>query len=250
MPGDSRHPAGEGIFPRLPAQRHPRNLAFMKCRLFCSLLLLPLSAAQPPNVIIVYSDDQGSVDARCYGTEDLKTPNMDRLAASGVRFTQMLAPSAVCSSSRAGLLTGQFPARAGVPSNGPSEKGKAGMPGEVLTIAELLRGGGYATAHIGKWHLGYTSETMPNAQGFDWSFGHMGGCIDNYSHFFYWDGPNRHDLWRNGKEVWEDGVYFGVNLDWGRDSATAFNDRLGEDAAGYQAFRVVFHLLKGEEVST
>lgn len=49
---------------------------------------------------------------------------------------------------------------------------------------------------------------MPNAQGFDYSFGHMGGCIDNYSHFFYWDGPNRHDLWRNGEEVWDDGAFF------------------------------------------
>ena len=61
---------------------------------------------------------------------------------------------------------------------------------------------------IGKWHLGYTPETMPNGQGFDYSFGHMGGCIDNYSHFFYWQGPNRHDLWRNGKEIFEDGKYF------------------------------------------
>ena len=80
-------------------------------------------------------------------------------------------------------------------------------PGEV-TIAEMLKSAGYATAHVGKWHLGYTPETMPNAQGYDHSFGHMGGCIDNYSHFFYWQGPNRHDLWRNGREVWHDGEYF------------------------------------------
>jgi arylsulfatase A-like enzyme len=184
----------------------------MKYCLFLLLYLFPAVAAARPNVVIVYTDDQGSVDANCYGAEDLATPNMDRLAASGVRLTQMLAPSAICSASRAGLLTGQFPARAGVPSNAPSQKGKEGLPTEKFTIAELLQGAGYATAHVGKWHLGYTPETMPNGQGFDYSFGHMGGCIDNYSHFFYWAGPNRHDLWRNGEEIWEDGVFFGDSM--------------------------------------
>ncbi|MCX5769036.1 MAG: sulfatase-like hydrolase/transferase, partial [Candidatus Hydrogenedentes bacterium] len=67
---------------------------------------------------------------------------------------------------------------------------------------------GYATAHIGKWHLGFAAESTPNAQGFDYSFGHMGGCIDNYSHFFYWAGPNRHDLYRNGQEIQMPGRFF------------------------------------------
>ncbi|MCP5537497.1 MAG: sulfatase-like hydrolase/transferase [Akkermansiaceae bacterium] len=167
------------------------------------------AAVGKPNVIIIYTDDQGSVDAHCYGSKDLKTPNIDRLAETGVRFTQMLAPSAICSASRAGMLTGRFPARAGVPDNVSSEQGKAGMPTSEVTIAELLKANGYATGHVGKWHLGYTPETMPNAQGFDHSFGHMGGCIDNYSHFFYWNGPNRHDLWENGREIRRDGEYFG-----------------------------------------
>lgn len=82
------------------------------------------------------------------------------------------------------------------------------MPGSEVTIAELLKTKGYATGHVGKWHLGYSMDTMPNAQGFDSSFGHMGGCIDNYSHFFYWVGPNRHDLWRNDQMIWEDGTFF------------------------------------------
>lgn len=175
-------------------------------------LLCPVTTligAQPPNVIIIYTDDQGSLDANCYGSEDLFTPNIDRLAASGLRFTQMLAPSAICSASRAGLLTGRFPARAGVPGNVSSQKGEPGMPADQLTIAELLKSNGYNTHHVGKWHLGYTPDTMPLGQGFDSSFGHMGGCIDNYSHFFYWNGPNRHDLWRDGEEVWLDGEYFG-----------------------------------------
>jgi arylsulfatase A-like enzyme len=83
------------------------------------------------------------------------------------------------------------------------------MPTEQITIAEMMKSAGYVTGHVGKWHLGYTPDTMPNAQGYDSSFGHMGGCIDNYSHFFYWSGPNRHDLWRNGKETWHDGEFFG-----------------------------------------
>ena len=75
-------------------------------------------------------------------------------------------------------------------------------------MAETFKAAGYATAHIGKWHLGHSPETMPNAQGFEHSFGHMGGCIDNYSHFFYWAGPNAHDLYRNGEEIFCDGQYF------------------------------------------
>lgn len=181
--------------------------------LACALVagwLSPASAETPerPNVLLIYTDDQGSIDLNCYGSEDLTTPNLDQLAADGVRFTQMYAPAPVCSASRAGLLTGRFPPRAGVPANVSSSPGHAGMPTEEVTIAEVLQAAGYATAHIGKWHLGYSPETMPNRQGFDYSFGHMGGCIDNYSHFFYWAGPNRHDLWRNGEEVWYDGEYF------------------------------------------
>ena len=165
-------------------------------------------SAERPNVIIIYTDDQGTLDAGCYGAEDLQTPNIDALARRGVRFTQMYAPSAICSASRAGLLTGRIPARAGVPGNVSSQEGVAGMSQDEMTIADMLQAAGYTTGHIGKWHLGYTPETMPNGQGFDYSFGHMGGCIDNYSHFFYWAGPNRHDLWRNGRQIWEDGHFF------------------------------------------
>lgn len=179
-------------------------------RFFILLLtILPLlSFGRPPNVIIIFTDDQGSVDLNCYGAKDLVTPHMDSLAKRGVRFTQFYAAAPVCSPSRAGLLTGRYPVRAGVPGNVPSRKGGIGMPALQVTIAETFKKAGYATAHIGKWHLGYTKATMPNGQGFDHSFGHMGGCIDNYSHFFYWNGPNLHDLWRNGKEIFEDGKFF------------------------------------------
>ena len=168
----------------------------------------PCIAETRPNVVVIYTDDQGSLDANCYGSKDLDTPNIDKLASQGIRFTQMYSPSGICSASRAGLMTGRFPARAGVPGNVSSAHGQAGMPTSEITIAELLKSAGYVTGHVGKWHLGYTPETMPNGQGYDYSFGHMGGCIDNFSHFFYWNGPNRHDLWRNGKEIFRDGEFF------------------------------------------
>ncbi len=178
----------------------------------CSLIFLALApgavAAERPNVIVVYTDDQGSVDARCYGAEDLETPHIDALAAGGIRFTQMYSAAPVCSPSRAALLTGRYPQRAGLDSNASSGKGGSGMPTEQVTLAEAFREAGYATGHIGKWHLGYTPPEEPLGQGFGSSFGHMGGCIDNYSHFFYWNGPNRHDFWRNGEEVWHDGEFF------------------------------------------
>lgn len=164
--------------------------------------------ARPPNVILIVTDDQGSVDAGCYGSTDLTTPSLDALARRGVRFTQFYAAAPVCSSSRAGVLTGRYPLRAGVPNNVSSTRGDAGMPAAEVTLAETMRAAGYATAHVGKWHLGYTPETMPGSQGFQHTFGHMGGCIDNYSHFFYWQGPNRHDLWRDGVEVQRPGRFF------------------------------------------
>ncbi len=166
-------------------------------------------AARKPNVVLIFTDDQGSIDVNCYGAKDLYTANLDRLAAEGTRFTQFYVGAPVCSPSRAALMTGRYPRCAGLLSNAPSDKGRPGMPAEQVTIAEMMKSAGYATGHVGKWHLGYTPETMPNGQGYDYSFGHMGGCIDNYSHFFYWQGPNRHDLWRNGTEVWHDGEFFG-----------------------------------------
>ena len=89
-----------------------------------------------PNVILVYTDDQGSVGAGCYGAKDLYTPTIVRLAEIGIRFTNIYAPSAICSASRAGLLTGRIPARAGVPANVSSSRGKPGMPSSEITLAE------------------------------------------------------------------------------------------------------------------
>lgn len=199
----------------IPAIRNSRRTSVKVCQLVPLIVLiasigLDVRAAETrPNVIVIMADDQGSADLGCYGAKDLHTPHMDSLAARGVRFTQFYSAAPVCSPSRAGLLTGRWPVRAGVPGNCASQKGASGaLPSEETTLAEMFKAAGYATAHIGKWHLGYTPDTLPRAQGFDHSFGHMGGCIDNYSHFFFWSGPNVHDLWRNGVEVFHDGEFF------------------------------------------
>ena len=167
-----------------------------------------LAESSRPNVLLIYTDDQGTIDANCFGAKDLITPSIDALAARGVKFTQFYSAAPVCSPSRAALMTGRYPQRAGLANNASSSRGGHGLPTEQVTIAEMLKAAGYTTGHIGKWHLGYVDAEMPSAQGFDYTFGHMGGCIDNYSHFFYWQGPNRHDLWRQGKKVWHDGEFF------------------------------------------
>jgi len=174
--------------------------------------------AAKPNVIFIMTDDQGSVDAGCYGSKDLVTPAMDKLAAQGVRFTQFYSGAPVCSPSRAALLTGRYPWLVGMPNNGPGPPSEAadqldtltgaGLTAGETTLADMFRAAGYATAHIGKWHLGSGQGHKPLDHGFDYSFGFMGGCIDNYTHFFYWDGPNRHDLWENNKRVYMPGRFF------------------------------------------
>ncbi len=161
-----------------------------------------------PNVIVIMTDDQSYMDAGCYGSPYFKTPALDRIAEEGVRFTQFYGASSVCTPSRAGMLTGSYPVRVGLPGNTSSQPGEPGLSSEHPTMARMFKEAGYATAHVGKWHLGYSEDTMPNAHGFDHSFGHMGGCIDNYSHFFYWSGPNQHDLWRNGERARHYGEFF------------------------------------------
>lgn len=180
--------------------------SFRRIAIVMMVGLVSAVSARKPNVIIIFTDDQGTVDMNCYGARDLMTPHMDSLAKRGVRFTQFYSAAPVCSPSRVGLMTGRTPQHGGLSGNVGLDS--EGMPGRQVTIAEELKKAGYATAHIGKWHLGHHQETSPNGQGFDHSFGHLVGCIDNFSHFFYWSGPNKHDLWRNGKEVFHNGEFF------------------------------------------
>lgn len=170
--------------------------------------------ADKPNVILIYIDDPGTLDANCYGTDYLHTPNIDSLAKSGIRFTQAYAHT-VCCPSRAGVLTGRYPQRAGVGdwcTNFPSDNNRGhpieGMPIEEVTLADVLKKAGYRTALFGKWHLGGKEGYWPNDQGFDEFFGHLSGGIDAYTHKYVKGANAPHDLYRNGKEVFEDGKYF------------------------------------------
>ncbi len=165
-----------------------------------------------PNFIVIMTDDQGYGDLSCMGAEHFRTPNIDRLAGSGARFTDWYASSPVCSPSRASLLSGRYPAKAGVRSILGGERKTTGLLPEVPTLASELGKAGYRTAMFGKWHLGVRPECRPDRHGFQEWMGFLAGCIDYYSHVFYW-GMSRgvnpsHDLWHNGTEIYENGRYF------------------------------------------
>jgi arylsulfatase A len=181
----------------------------MKLITLASCLLFGIAWADRPNVVILYTDDQGTLDANCYGSTDLITPNIDRIAANGVRFTQAYAHT-VCCPSRAALLTGRHPQRSGVNSwtQGPMNAQKGvNMATEEITIAEAMKTAGYRTALFGKWHVGSHPDHGPMKQGFDEFFGIRNGFIDNYNHFFL-HGKGYHDLYEGTTEVFKDGEYF------------------------------------------
>ena len=166
-----------------------------------------------PNFIIFLTDDQGYGDLSCMGAHDLQTPHLDNLADNGVRFTQWYSNSPVCSPSRASLLTGRYPGNAGVRSILAGHRTASGLPPEVPTLATALKQQGYQTAMCGKWHLGTSEACRPQNHGFDEWFGFLAGCIDYYSHIFYWGMAGKghdpvHDLWENGNEVYNNGRYF------------------------------------------
>ncbi len=133
-------------------------------------LTAALAADRPPNVVIFYADDLGAGDLGCYGSRTNPTPNLDRLAREGMRFTSFSTAQAVCSASRAALLTGCYPNRLGIlGALGP--KSKTALSPDETTLAELLKGRGYATSLFGKWHLGDAPGFLPPSHGFDESHG-------------------------------------------------------------------------------
>ena len=167
-----------------------------------------------PNVIFVITDDQGFGDLSCMGSADLQTPHLDALAERGVLLTSFYSNAPVCSPARAALLSGRYPGNAGVRSIIAGHRQATGLPSRVKTAGKYFQEAGYDTFFTGKWHLGLTAECRPDAHGFSHWFGFLAGCVDYYSHIFYW-GMNRgdpgndptHDLWEDGREVWHDGEY-------------------------------------------
>jgi arylsulfatase A-like enzyme len=140
--------------------------------------------ANRPNVIFILADDLGWGDLSCYGRPDYGTPNLDRLASQGVRFTDAYSASAVCTPTRVGFVTGRYPARLkiGLLEPLPANNLSVGLDPGHPTIASLLKTSGYDTALIGKWHLGSRPEWGPNAHGFDEFFGNLAGAVDYHQH--------------------------------------------------------------------
>ena len=139
--------------------------------LFCCTCQLSESVRPDrPNVVIVFTDDQGYGDLGSYGAVDFQTPHIDQMAMNGIRFTSFYAAQAVCSASRAGLLTGCYPNRIGI-TGALMPWAKHGLADSEITIAEILRAKGYATGVFGKWHLGHLYPFLPLQHGFDEYFG-------------------------------------------------------------------------------
>jgi arylsulfatase len=128
------------------------------------------SGDPPPNVVIVFTDDQGWGDLSCYGSKDIPTPNIDRLAAEGMRFTDFYVSQPVCSASRSSLMTGCYANRLGI-SGALVPSTRHGLDPDEHTLAEVVKPLGYATACFGKWHLGHREPFLPTRQGFDEYFG-------------------------------------------------------------------------------
>src|SRR5687768_4804389 len=146
-------------------------------------------AERRPNIIFILADDLGYGDLGCYGQKEIKTPNLDRLAAEGLRFTQFYAGSTVCAPSRCVLMTGLHTGHAFIRGNG-----KETLRPEDVTAAEVLKGAGYATGLVGKWGLGHEGSTgVPTRQGFDSFFGYLD---QTHAHNYY-----PHFLMRDDRRV-------------------------------------------------
>ena len=145
---------------------------------FCliSLLIVEFSGLtkEPLNFVIIFTDDQGYGDMSCNGHPTIHTPNLDQMAYQGQKWTQFYSAAAVCTPSRAALMTGRLPVRSGMASSKrvvlfPDSAG--GLPQNEITIAEILKGAGYKTGMVGKWHMGHLPQHLPTTQGFDSYYG-------------------------------------------------------------------------------
>lgn len=159
-----------------------------------------------PNLIYIMIDDAGYGDLSVYGRPDYQTPNLDALAAQGARFTNAYAAAPVCTPTRTAFVTGRYPQRTSVGLEEPIDfkeglgerVSSVGLESDHPTVASLLKGAGYETALLGKWHLGYDPQFGPNQHGFDEFFGFLSGGVDYYSHT---DGDGAPDLWENDMPI-------------------------------------------------
>ncbi|MGK0185912.1 MAG: arylsulfatase A [Verrucomicrobiales bacterium] len=175
-------------------------LAAKSLILFAALSLVPFNwsqAQERPNFVVIMADDLGYGDIGCYGHPSIRTPHLDRMAKEGMRFTDFHSNGAVCSPTRAALMTGRYQQRTGVQGViTAANHRETGMPLEELTFAEALQTVGYKTGMYGKWHLGYPATFNPTHQGFDDFSGFVSGNIDYHSHV---DQAMHLDWWQQAK---------------------------------------------------
>ncbi|MEM6885185.1 MAG: sulfatase [Verrucomicrobiota bacterium] len=165
----------------------PRNyiqlLIVLYLLLFCGMALpLAYGAQQKPNIVLILADDLGYQDLGYTGATEFKTPHIDKLAATGMVFTQGYANHSFCAPTRAALMAGRYQQRFGFETNTPSSAAfkRGGLPKSEVTVATRLKQVGYRTGLVGKWHLGYRSDYHPLNRGFDYFFGHLGGGHDYF----------------------------------------------------------------------
>ena len=177
-------------------------------------------ATRPPNIVFFLADDLGFADVACYGRPDLHTPNIDRIAAEGVRFLQAYANSAVCTASRVGLITGRYQYRLRVGLEEPlSSNSGVGLPAQHPTLPSLLKKAGYGTTLLGKWHLGYLPDYGPLKSGYDHFWGFRSGGLDYYTHT---DPSHKDDLWDGDVPVHENGYMTDLLGDRAVDAVNAY----------------------------
>src|SRR5450631_3630697 len=152
--------------------------------------------AGPPNVVFIMADDLGYADLSCYGRPDFNTPNIDSLAAKGVRFLQAYANSAVCSATRTALITGRYQYRLPVGLEEPLGGRDVGLPPNIPTLPSLLKKAGYGTTLVGKWHLGVLPKFGPLQSGYDHFYGFRGGAVDYCTH-----ANQKDDLWDDDVQI-------------------------------------------------
>jgi N-acetylgalactosamine-6-sulfatase len=170
--------------------------------LICLLFSALVGADEKPNIVFIMADDLGYGDLGCYGCGDILTPNLDRLASEGIRFTDFYANASVCSPTRIAFLTGRYQQRFGMDNALYYQEMGRGLPGGGATIASALADAGYATGLVGKWHVGYDPERQPLQQGFDYFFGLLGG---NHHYFEHMDRIGVHDLWLGSEATEREG---------------------------------------------
>ena len=162
-----------------------RWFATLSGLVFASTPIVAQQQARRPNVVLIITDDVGYGDFGAYGSPDVKTPNIDRLARQGVKLTDFYANASNCSPTRAGLISGRYQQRFAIewPLGGDgSADSVRGLPVTASSLPHLLASAGYATGLVGKWHLGYTPQFSPKAHGFDYFFGFKSGFTDYYQH--------------------------------------------------------------------